>query len=217
MQDGPIRIAIVDDQQMWLEALTALLSGLPKIKIVGVATGGQEGLDLCLREKPSQVLLDLRMPGMDGLQVLEALAVRQPSTKVIFLTGHDDPVSILDGLTKGVRGYILKGSSQAYLSRAFEEVEAGHYFFDPPVLTRLVKLLIERPQLALETTTDCPLTTREKEVLSLLAEGKTTSKIADLLCIAPNTVDSHRKNIFSKLDANNVIEAVNRGRENQCI
>lgn len=217
MPEKPIRIALIDDHKMWLEALTALLSGVEEVEVVGVAAGGREGLELCLREQPSQVLLDLRMPDMDGMEVLERLLGRQPDAKVIFLTERDDPSFIMEGLAKGIKGYVLKGSSKEDLTRAFREVEAGHYFFDPQVLTRLVLLLLERPQVALGTSGDCPLTPREKEVLALIAEGKSTAEIAEMLCIAINTVDSHRKNIFSKLDAKNAVEAVNKGRELHCI
>ncbi|MCO6489586.1 MAG: response regulator transcription factor [Phaeodactylibacter sp.] len=217
MAQKPIRIALIDDQQMWLEALTALLSGMSEVEVAGVATGGRAGLELCLREKPDQVLLDLRMPDMDGLEVLERLLDRQPEARVVFLTAHDDPFFIQEGLAKGVKGYVLKGSSKEYLARAFQEVQAGHYFFDPPILARLVSLLVERPEAILKNNEGCPLTTREREVLSLIAEGKTTAGIADMLCIAVNTVDSHRKNIFSKLDVKNAVEAANKGRNLNCI
>lgn len=211
-----IRLALIDDHQMWLQALAALLSDVEEVEVVGAADSGRQGLELCRREKPDQVLLDLRMPDMDGLEVLSHLLAEQPEIKVIFLTEHDDPFFIQEGLAKGVKGYVLKGSSKKYLLRAFREVQAGHYFFDPIVLDRLVSRLISQPEGG-RYDGDCPLTRREREILALIAEGKSTAEIADILCIAPATVESHRKNIYSKLDVKNAVEAVNRGRESGCV
>ena len=217
MSGKTIRVALVDDHKMWLEALTVLLSEMEDVEVVGVAVGGRDGIELCRREKPDQLLLDLRMPDMDGLEVMGLLLAEQPDIKVIFLTEHEDPFFIQEGLAKGVKGYVLKSSSKEYLARAFHEVQAGHYFFDPTILERLVSRLISQPEAMVGFDGDCPLTRREKEVLALIAEGKSNAELADILCISVATVESHRKNIYSKLEVKNAIEAVNKGRELNCI
>ncbi|MCO6480351.1 MAG: response regulator transcription factor [Phaeodactylibacter sp.] len=217
MPEKPIRVILVDDHKMWLEALSVLLSDIQGVEVVGVAASGGEGLEVCRREKPDQVLLDLRMPDMDGLEVMEQLLAEQPEVKIIFLTEHDDPFYIQEGLAKGVRGYVLKSSPKEYLARAFHEVQAGHYFFDPDILDRLVNRLISQAEVIVDFDGDCPLTSREKEVLALMAEGKSNAGIAGILCISVATVESHRKNIYSKFDVKNAVEAINKGRELNCI
>jgi len=215
----PIRILLVDDQQMWLEALPALLSSTEELKIVGLATGGEEAVRLCEQEKPELVLLDMAMPDMDGLEALGKLLALQAGIKVLFLTTYDDVSLIMDGLVGGALGVVLKGSSKSELLRAIKQVHLGNYYCDPQVFGKIVEYFRQHGKLKLKLRADtsCPLTSREREVLSLKAEGKTNKDIAEALFLSEHTVNTHMKNVLSKLESKNTVEAIDKGRQAGCL
>lgn len=213
----PIRLLLVDDQQMWLEALPALLSSAEEVEIVGLASGGVEALRLCSQEKPDLVLLDMAMPDMDGLETLGKLLALQAGIKVLFLTTYDDVSLIMEGLVGGAQGVVLKGSSKSELLRAIKQVHEGNYYCDPQVFGKIVEYFRQHGKLKLRADTTCPLTSREREVLALKAQGKTNKDIAEELFLSEHTVNTHMKNVLSKLDAKNTVEAIDKGRQAGCL
>lgn len=204
-----LRLIIVDDQQLFLDGISALLNACPEVAVVGLANSGEMAIELIEQLDPEIVLLDLSMPNIDGLEMLVRLAPYLPKLKVLMLTVHEDFSLIKECLQKGASGYILKINGKDELLRAILDVAAGRRYLDPKVM----EMFIDQP------TTDNPtiggvaapalvLTKREREVLSQLAEGKTSSEIASILFISINTVDTHRKNIIAKLEAKNITDAV---------
>ena len=208
----PIRTAIVDDQQLFLDGIRALLDTCPELNVVGTACSGEEALVLVADQQPDVLLLDLSMPGMDGLEVLPLLQRDFPSVKVMMLTVHEDLSLIQSCLQQGAMGYILKINGKDELLRAILDIAGDRRYLDPKVTEILIggpqeceTLQLHRgPNLGSEKL----LTKREQEILHHLAKGETSSNIAELLFISVNTVDTHRKNIISKLGAHNITDAV---------
>jgi DNA-binding NarL/FixJ family response regulator len=204
-----IRLIIADDQQLFLDGVAALLDTCEELEVIGRASSGQTTLELVNQLQPQVLLLDLSMPGMDGLDVLDGLQDHLPQLKVLMLTVHEDISLIKECLQKGALGYILKINGKEELLRAILDVSNNRRYLDPKVL----EMFIDRP-VALpsnpENASPHPLllTKREKEVLIQLSEGKTSSQIAEILFISVNTVDTHRKNIIAKLEAQNITDAV---------
>lgn len=207
----PIRIAIVDDQQLFLDGIRALLDTCPELEVVGTACSGEEAIALVTAKTPDVLLLDLSMPGKDGLDVLQLLQGDFPFVKVMMLTVHEDLSLIQSCLQQGAMGYILKINGKDELLRAILDIADGRRYLDPKV----TEILIGGPQKSEDSLHQdhnfAPqnlLTKREKEILQHLAKGETSSTIAQLLFISVNTVDTHRKNIISKLGAHNITDAV---------
>lgn len=208
-----IRILIVDDQQMWLEALTALLSTIDGLEVSGRVTDGEKALAFCRQELPDLVLLDLGLQGMDGFEILEKLIQEHDDLKIIMLTVHEDYASIQESLQKGARGYVLKISSKEELEDAIRVVHAGKRYFDE----RVRDIITESMTGPVKKLGPSPLTPRETEVLTLLAAGKTSGELAKELYLSINTIETHRKNILAKLNAKNIVEAIQMGKDRHLI
>lgn len=207
--EAPIRVGIVDDQQLFLDGISALLNICPEVAVVGSAANAEQALELCQLQTPDVLLLDMAMPVRDGLEVLQEVRQHWPAIKVIMLTVHDDYGSIQECLQKGAMGYILKISGKDELLQAILDVQKGRRHLDPQVLD----VLISPPEAKVGTHSihllkQSILSQREQEILGLMAHGKTSEQISTELFISVNTVDTHRKNILSKLEARNIAEAV---------
>ncbi len=206
-----IRIAIADDQQLFLDGIAALLGACPEVEVVATANSGEEAVTAVDNTQPEILLLDLSMPEVDGLAVLERLAKLTHQPKVIMLTVHEDLSLIQDCLKHGAMGYILKINGKDELLRAILDVASGRRYLDPNVMEILIG---QSGDISATTTKSSPanapllLTSREQEVLRCLSEGKTSGEIAEQLYISTNTVDTHRKNIIAKLGARNITDAV---------
>lgn len=206
---APIRIGIIDDQQLFLDGISALLNSCEEVAVTSLARSGAEGLRSIREECPDVLLLDLSMPDLDGLEVLQQVREEFPNLQVIMLTVHDDFSSIQECMQVGARGYVLKINGKDELLRAIQEVHQGRKYLDPKVIDIL--LTPSRSGNAVSKNAvggHGLLTQREGELLGLLAEGKTSEDIARELFISTNTVDTHRKNIISKLGAKNITDAV---------
>lgn len=201
----PIKVLIVDDVRMFVDSLSTLLNTMEGIEVCGKALSGSEALECCRQALPDAVLLDISMPEQDGMATLLQLKAYWPNLPVIMLTIDDDYASIQECLQKGATGYVLKDNDVEILRHAIMEVAAGRRYFDPQVLNLIVGGV---------TTSNTaksgppPLTRREVEVLKLLAGGKTSERIAQELFLSHHTIETHRKNILSKLGAKNMTEAV---------
>lgn len=207
----PVGVAIVDDQQLFLDGISALLSACPELEVTATAKSGAQALLLFEERCPEIVLLDLSMPDRDGMDVLVDIGAQFPKVKVILLTVHDDLPSIQECLRRGAMGYVLKINGKDELLHAILEVAGGRKYLDPKALDTLIGSRKELPTKGQKTFTDADsglLSQREREVLLLISEGRTSEDIARHLFLSVNTIDTHRKNIISKLNARNITDAV---------
>jgi len=196
-----IRILLVDDQALFREGLRTLLSIHPDLEVVGEAANGEEALRLAGDLHPDVVLMDLRMPVLDGVTATRRLSAARPGCRVIVLTTFDDDEYVFEGLRAGAMGYLLKDTPSEKLVEAIRTVARGESFLQPSVAAKVVAefaRLSERPQPA---PADLPeaLSERELEILRLVAAGASNKEIADRLVIAEGTVKNHITSILGKL------------------
>jgi DNA-binding NarL/FixJ family response regulator len=193
------------------DGLAAILSTQPDFAIAGEAANGQEVIDQIADLRPGVVLLDLEMPGMDGVEALQRLRSVHPTPAVIVFTAFDTDERILGALRAGAKGYLLKGAPREEIFRAIRVVSQGGSLLEPVVASRLLRHLSETDsQRASSGETGQPerLTDRERQVLNLLAQGSTNREIADRLVISERTAKFHVSSILRKLGADNRTEAV---------
>lgn len=210
-----IKVLLVDDQLLFREGLRTLLEVQADFHIVGEASNGEEALRLSAANQPDVVLMDLRMPVMDGVTATRRLRDLFPAIRVIVLTTFDDDETVFDGLRAGAVGYLLKDVTSEKLCEAIRAAYRGEYFMQPSItakvmaeFTRMVRN--PRPQQG-ELISD--LSSRELEVLRLVATGANNKEIADQLVIAEGTVKNHLTSILAKLDARDRMQAVLKARE----
>lgn len=209
----PIRIVIVDDHPIVRDGLTAVLGTQPDFSVVGQAAGGEELLRHLADWRPDVIMLDLEMPGMDGVAVLRRLAEQNPghgAPPVIVFTAFDTDDRIVEAVRAGARGYLLKGAPRDELFNAVRVVHSGGSLLQPVVATRLIHALHSGDRA--ESLSE-PLTEREQEVLRLLAQGQPNRAIAERLVITERTVKFHVSSILAKLGADNRTEAVAIARQ----
>ncbi len=204
----PVRVLVVDDQALVREGLMTLLEAAPGIAPVAAAADGEEALALCARHRPDVVLMDLRMPKLDGVEATRRIRETQPDTEIVVLTTHADEESILDALRAGARGYLTKDAGIAEISRAVHAAADHHALLDPVVHARLVAAAgVARPAAPPKALPD-ELTPREAEVLSLIARGLSNAEIAQTLVVSEATVKSHINHLFAKIGARDRAQAV---------
>jgi len=211
----PIRVLLVDDQRLMREGLRILLELEPDLEVVGEAGDGQAALDAYAALRPDVVLMDVRMPGMDGVEATRRLRERWPEARVIILTTFDDDEYVFEGLRAGALGYLLKDVSGQELAEAVRTVAAGGALIEPSVAR---KVLAEFARLApparpIEAGLPTPLSEREREVLRLLALGLTNREIAARLYLAEGTVKNYVTSILQKLGVRDRTQAALRARE----
>jgi DNA-binding NarL/FixJ family response regulator len=215
MAEKSIRILLVDDQTMFRDGMRVLLSTQPDFQIVGEAADGEQAIRKTAALHPDVVLMDLRMPVLDGAAATRRLRAAQPDVRVIVLTTFDEDAAIFDGLRAGATGYLLKDAPTEKLYEAIRAAARGESFLQPSVASRVVAefaRLSERSPDSSQALVD-PLSTRELEILRLLAGGATNREIALQLFIAEGTVKNHVTNIFSKLDVTDRTRAAIKARE----
>ncbi len=193
-----IRVLIVDDHPVVRSGLSAVLSSLGDFDVVAVAANGREAVREAVIHQPDVVLMDLHMPEVDGFSAIRELGRAAPSVRVCVLTMFDDDDSLFAAMSAGARGYVLEGAEQEDIARAVRAIAAGEIIFGPGVAIRVISQLTSTPNSA--ATTPFPyLTSRELEVLDLLAAGMPTVTIAARLAVAPKTVSNHVSNILVKM------------------
>lgn len=207
-----IRVLIADDQRIVREGLSMLVTLIDGVDVIGTAGDGAEAIRLAQGRHPDVIMMDLRMPGMDGTTATAELRQRLPAARVLVLTTYADEAAILAALQAGARGYLTKDASAEQIEVAIRAVHAGQTHLDPAVQERLVAAVISQPLSAgLSTPGTKPpagLTAREAEVLTLLASGLSNTEIAQRLYLSSATVKTHINRIFAKTGARDRAQAV---------
>jgi DNA-binding NarL/FixJ family response regulator len=198
VETSEITVLLADDHEVVREGLRLALLRSPHIRVVGEAADGETAVGLAERRRPDVIVMDLRMPGMDGIEATEEIMRRVPDAKVLIFTAYSERALLQRGLESGARGYILKEAPHETLLRAIEKVAAGETFVDPSLMSALTQT---------REGTDV-LTARERQILQLLADGMSNADVAGQLFISQETVKSHVRHILTKLEADTRTQAV---------
>ena len=223
----PARILVADDHELVREGFQRTLSREPGLEVVGEAANGREAVELCRCLKPDLVLMDVRMPEMDGLEATRTIKAQQPEVSVLVVSTYENPDYLLEAIRAGAAGYVLKGARKGQLVEAVRRVLNGESPLNQELATRLIQRLasetqppVEQPPAAKDKEPAAAgrallvdLTLRELEVLGFLAQGKTNPQIAETLVISRGTVKIHVERIIRKLGVSDRTQAVVRGIE----
>jgi DNA-binding NarL/FixJ family response regulator len=196
-EQAEITCLLVDDHEVVREGLRLSLSRAPHIRVVGEASDGAAAVALAERRRPDVVIMDVRMPGMDGLEATKLMSQRVPGTAVLIFTAYSERSLLSRGLESGAKGYILKEAPHGTLLRAIDKVVSGEGYVDPALMPSF-----------LGSKGDDMLTARERQILQLLADGMSNADVAGRLFISQETVKSHVRHILTKLEADTRTHAV---------
>jgi len=211
MNPDPIRVLIVDDHAPFRAGLRALLISVPEMEVAGEAGNGEDALNAAVKLQPDVILMDIQMPGMNGIEATRLIHHASPHIGVIVLTMFEDDDSVFAAMRAGARGYLLKGADQTEILRAIHSARNGEALFGPGIARRLINFFA---QIHAQPSHPFPeLTEREREVLNLIARGLTNTEIATTLIISQKTVRNHISNIFSKLQVVDRAQAIIRARD----
>lgn len=205
-----IKIFLVDDHKIVLDGLTQLLNTEPDIEVTGRALNGAILLEALKTQQPDLILLDISMPVIDGMEAAKSIRALYPAIKILVLTTHIEKAKIKKMIKVGIDGYVLKDSGKKKLVDAIKNIINGATYYDEQV----VSLVMSNYKNAPSTPQHFSLTKREQEITRLIAQSKTSKDIAEALFISPLTVDTHRRNIFSKLGINKATELTKYAYEN---
>lgn len=203
-----VRVLLADDHGVVRKGLRYLLEQEPDVKVVGEATNGLDAVKLCEELEPDVVIMDIAMPLLNGIDATAQITRRHPAMKVIILSMHADESYLTRSLTSGAKGYLLKDSAEEDMTRAVRAVMSGHTFFSPGVAQTLVEQYLQNLGKNVVQDSYELLTEREKQVLQLLAAGKSNKDVAVLLDLSVYTVETHRSNLMQKLGLHNTAEIV---------
>lgn len=207
-----VRILIADDHTLFRDGLKALLGSRPGTEVVGEAATGREAVALAEKWQPDIVLMDIQMPGLNGIEATRQIVQTSPHIGVIIVTMFEDNDSLFAAMRAGARGYVLKGADQEEMLRVIQAVAQGEALFGPAIAARLHSYFTApKPETLAPTFPN--LTEREQQVLALLAQGHSNGDIARQLHISPKTVRNHCSNIFSKLQVVDRVQAIIRARD----
>jgi two-component system response regulator NreC len=205
---GQIRILLADDHTIIRSGLRLLLEQQPDFKVVAEAGDGREAVELATKHHPEIAVLDIGMPQLNGIEATQQIVSREPRTRVVILSMHSDEGYVLRALKAGAHAYILKNSAEADLIRAIRAVSDGKSFFSPVISKMLLEDYIRQIRdKQVEDSYDL-LSPREREILQLLAEGRTNKEVANILKLSLYTVETHRGNILEKLNLHGVPELI---------
>jgi two-component system, NarL family, response regulator NreC len=204
----PIRILLADDHVVMRSGLRLLLERQPNLQVVAEAADGQEAVRLAAAENPEVVIMDIAMPHLNGVEATRQIVTRNPETAVVILSMHSDESYVLRSLKAGARAYLLKDSAEADLIAAIHAIQEGKSFFSPGVRRILKEDYVHQLAKLGEEDTYELLTPREREVLQLVAEGKSNKEVANLLNLSLYTVETHRTHILQKLNLHSVPELI---------
>ncbi len=204
----PIRILLADDHTVMRSGLRLLLERQPNFAVVGEAADGRQAVDMAAAEKPDVVVMDIAMPHLNGVEAARLIVNRAPQTAVVILSMHSDESYVIRSLKAGARAYLLKDSAESDLISAIHAITEGKSFFSP-LVRRILKedYMHQLAEMGAEDTYEL-LTTREREVLQLVSEGKSNKEVANLLNLSLYTVETHRTHILQKLNLHSVPELI---------
>jgi two-component system response regulator NreC len=203
-----IRIVLADDHKLMRSGLRVLLEQQPDLTVVGEASDGREAVALVASQRPDVLVMDIGMPSLNGIEAAAQITQSNPEAAIVMLSMHSDESYVLRALKAGAKGYLLKDSAEADLIRAVRAVAEGKSFFSPAVSKVLLDDYVRKLK---RSGTEDPydlLTPREREVLQLVAEGKSNKEVAQLLNLSVYTVETHRSNIMEKLNLHGVPELI---------
>jgi DNA-binding NarL/FixJ family response regulator len=198
----PISVLVVDDQWLVRAGLVALLGDFDNVEVVGEAADGNEALALVSDLAPNIVLMDITMPRLNGLEATRRIAREHPDSRVIVLSGHSGEQFVLEAMSAGASGYALKGGAPAELAMAIQSVARGELFLSPAISRHVVRAV--KGQNGESRTSIGQLTPRQREILQLIAEGKSSKQIAQLLDAGVKTIEAHRANLMTRLNIHDV-------------
>jgi two-component system response regulator NreC len=201
-----IRILLADDHTIMRKGLRALLERHQDFQVVAEASTGREAVDRAEQERPDVVVMDIAMPHLNGIEAARLITAKRPEAAVVILSMHSDEGYLLRALKSGARGYLLKDTAEADLITAIRAVSEGKAYFSPAISRMLVDDYLQQLQRRGVEDSYELLTTREREILQLLAEGKSNKEVAQMLDLSLYTVETHRSNILGKLNLHGVPE-----------
>ncbi|OLF16031.1 response regulator [Actinophytocola xanthii] len=210
-EDQKLRVLVVDDHPLFRFGLCTVLNAEPSIQIVGEAANGRDAVSAARAFQPDVVVMDLHLPDIDGIEATRQIVTERARTGVVVLTMFNDTESVFAAMRAGARGYLLKGSGQEEIIRAVHAVGRGEAIFGPDIANRVIGFFNAGP-----VTSDPifpELTSREREVLALIADGESNSVIARRLSLSPKTVRNHVSSIFTKLHVADRAQAIVRARK----
>lgn len=200
-------IVLADDHHIVRQGLRALLESEPNFRLVGETGDGLEAVRMVEKLQPQILITDVMMPGLNGLEVTRQVHKAAPYTRVIILSMHANDAYVVEALKNGAVGYVLKDSQASDLVQAVKEVAVGRRYLSPPLSEREIELYVKKVEHAPEDPYES-LTNREREVLQMAAEGRTSAEIAERLFISPRTAEGHRANLLRKLGLQNHTDLV---------
>lgn len=219
---GKIKVIIIDDQQLLIDGMMSLLANNKEVEVVGHTTDGLKAATLVKTKQPQVVLIDYRFPSLDtdGIEIATKLLNDSPELNILMLTSYDEFTLIKEALKKGLKGYLLKNTDKEELVHAIKKVASGNSYLGLNVQQKIINVWeeedggssksdIDYPNKSFAPKIKHPLTKRELEIARLYSEGKSRKEIAEKLFISTNTVDTHLKNTFGKLNVKNVVEMIN--------
>ena len=212
MDSEIIRVMIVDDHPLFRDGMHGLLDSVNETEVVGEAESGEEAITLAENLQPDVILMDIKMPGINGLQAMREILHTSPHIRILIVSMLEDDDSVFAAMRAGARGYVPKGANQAEMLRAIRAVANGEAIFGPGIAQRLIGFFsASRPSVTPRLFPE--LTDREAEVLELIAKGNTNEEIAERLVLSLKTVRNHVSNIFSKLQVADRAQAIIRARD----
>lgn len=206
MNQNRIRLVVVDDHALFRKGLVSLLADMPEFEVIAEAENGQEGLEQIRRHRPDVALLDINMPVLDGIETVKALRRSGESTRILMLTISQNDRDLVAAIRAGADGYLLKNADPEDLRKAILYVAKGEGVLSPEVTGTVLKALAK----SIPEGANMQLSERELEVLNCLADGLKTQEVASTLFISENTVKTHIRHIFEKLEVSNRVEAVRK-------
>ena len=204
----PVRILLADDHIVMRNGLRLLLERQPHLQVVGEAADGRQAVALCESANPDVVIMDIAMPNLNGIEAARQIVNRNPRTAIAILSMHSDESYVIRALKAGARAYLLKDSAEADLLAAVRALTEGKSFFSPAISKILVEDYMRQLESRGAEDTYELLTNREREILQLLAEGRTNKEVANLLNLSLYTVETHRTHILQKLNLHSVPELI---------
>lgn len=207
-----LRVLLVDDHPLYRSGLALVLAGAENVEVVGEATAGTEAVEMVEELQPDVVVMDLRIPGLDGIEATRRITCSSPHVGILVLTMFEDDDSVFAAMRAGARGYLLKGAHYTDIIRAVQAVGRGEAIFAPRIARRVMQFFSTGPP-PVQTVPFPELTDREREVLELIALGHPNADIAGRLFLSPKTVRNHVSNIFTKLQVADRSNAIIRARQ----